>query len=227
MWQNYSEKFLQITPREQMLILLTGLVLIVFGLFNFMVDTQIAQLRSAKKENQNLQSANQQAITLITALEQAVQKDPNKSTNSKIEQYEKKLASVDKQLLTLTSDLIDPIQMRHALIDILQLERGVKLVSFELVGAQPVVMAQPPVSEESSEQLEQLPSVESLALYRHGIRLKLTGSYFKLRDYLNRLEQLPWKFFWQEFNYQIKEYPTSELDIEIYSLSTMQEFIGV
>jgi len=38
---------------------------------------------------------------------------------------------------------------------------------------------------------------------------------------------LSWKFFWQEFNYQLKEYPVSELEIEMYSLSTKREFIGV
>ena len=226
-WQDYSEKFLQITPREQMLILLTGLVLILFGLFNFVVEGQIIQIRAATKEFNSLQSSNNQAKTIITALETAVKKDPNKAINEKISQYKTKLASVDKQLLALTSDLIDPIQMRHALIEILQLDRGVKLASFELVGAVPVVLSEP--KENNGEETEELSTsdVESLALYRHGIRLTLSGSYFKLRDYLQHLEQLQWKFFWQEFNYQMKEYPTSELKIEIYSLSTMQEFIGV
>ena len=66
-----------------------------------------------------------------------------------------------------------------------------------------------------------------MVLYRHAIKIKLSGSYFQLRDYLIQLESLSWKFFWQEFNYQLKEYPVSELEIEMYSLSTKREFIGV
>ena len=68
---------------------------------------------------------------------------------------------------------------------------------------------------------------EQLRLYRHGIKIKLQGQYFQLKDYLMQLENLSWKFFWQEFDYQLKAYPVSQLEIEIYSLSTAQEFIGV
>jgi len=66
-----------------------------------------------------------------------------------------------------------------------------------------------------------------LNLYRHGIKIKLSGKYFQLRNYLLQLEQLTWKFFWQGFQFEVKEYPQSEVEITIYSLGLNKEFIGV
>jgi len=48
-----------------------------------------------------------------------------------------------------------------------------------------------------------------------------------LQNYLSQLEKLSWKFFWQDFNFKLTEYPKSELEIEMYSLGTKKEFVGV
>jgi MSHA biogenesis protein MshJ len=55
----------------------------------------------------------------------------------------------------------------------------------------------------------------------------LEGQYFDLRDYLSQIENLSWTFFWQRFDYQLGEYPVGQLSIEIYSLSTTSDFVGV
>ncbi len=59
------------------------------------------------------------------------------------------------------------------------------------------------------------------------MKIKLTGKYFQLRNYLQQLEQLSWKFFWQDFQFEVKEYPRSEVEITIYSLGLRRECIGV
>ena len=71
-------------------------------------------------------------------LEQALQQDPNLTLKKELVQYQAKLGNIDEQLLALTSDLIDPVQMRYALIKLLKLQKGVKLLSFEVLPASPV-----------------------------------------------------------------------------------------
>ena len=165
-------------------------------------------------------------------LEQALLEDPNSALKKELLQYQAKLGEIDQQLLSLTSDLIDPIQMRYALIKLLKLQKGVKLLSFEVLPASPVTKSNLENSEQQDKQdtlaasVDQTPA-KQLRLYRHGIKIKLQGQYFQLKDYLIQLESLSWKFFWQEFDYQLKAHPVSELEVEIYSLSTAQEFIGV
>jgi MSHA biogenesis protein MshJ len=232
-WQEGSENFLKLTIREQYLILITGLVAIYFILFYVFIDDKMASNTIESKKIVQLSSSNQSLQISVLELQAALQGDPNEETSKKITQYETKLAKVDTRLLTLTSDLISPIQMRYALLDLLMLEKGVSLLSFELLGVKPLLSTSTSKAVVDSASKSSEASTNSnetsvgINLYRHGIKIKLSGRYFDLRDYLTQLEKLPWKFFWQEFNLILKEYPNSELEIEMYSLGTKKEFVGV
>lgn len=236
-WQIYSDKYLQLSPREQYLIILTGLVAITFIIFHLFIDTKL--LETNRLTQDLLQIENQSKTLTLSAKEYqaALAQDPNTAITAQIKQFEEKLAEVDTQLLTLTSQLISPTQMRQALLALLKLEKGVSLLSFELIGAQPLldetnvsVTAQNLAEESikpSSENSEGNNAISSMNLYRHGIKIKLSGRYFELRNYLSQLEQLSWKFFWQEFDLKVVEYPMSEVSIEIYSLGSKEAFVGV
>ena len=238
-WQEYCNKYLEITPREQYLILLTGLVAIIFITFYMFIDAAMVENKRSTQQIAQLHSSNQSMNITNTEMLAALKRDPNEDINNAIAQYQAKLAQVDANLLNLTSDLISPVQMRYALLDLLKLEKNVSLLSFELMGAQPLVANEPIKGEQSNPSLE--PSIEQsqerlleqkqepsgVNLYQHGIKIKLSGSYFDLQSYLSRLEQLSWKFFWQDFNFKLIEYPKSELEIQMYSLGTKKEFVGV
>jgi MSHA biogenesis protein MshJ len=225
-WQEYCEKYLVITPREQYMVLLTGLIAIVFIIHNFFIDANSIKIVKLEKKISQISSANSSTKASIKIFEEALLQDPNAALNNQISQYKTKLQKVDENLLKLTSDLIDPVQMRHALLKLLKTQKGVSLQSFQVIAAQPVKMSSTEPDIESNKTGADT-NEEKLVLYRHAIKIKLNGGYFQLRDYLTQLEALSWKFFWKEFNYQLKEYPNSELEIEMYSLSTKREFIGV
>jgi len=229
-WLVYSEKFNNITPREQYLIIATGLVAICFILYSLFLDAPMQRIEQLSQQISQTQQSNLNNKNSMQVLEQALLEDPNIALQNELSQYQAKLGEIDQQLLHLTSDLIDPIQMRFALIKLLKLQKGVKLLSFEVLPARPVTKNNAETSDGQNDKAIQSTSTaqnKQLRLYRHGIKIKLQGQYFQLKGYLAQLEGLSWKFFWQEFNYQLKAYPVSELEVEIYSLSTAQEFIGV
>ena len=237
-WLAYSEKFSNTTVREQYLIIASGLVAIIFILYTLFMDTAILRIEQLNQQISKSQQSIENKKNSIQVLEQALQEDPNVTLEKELAQYQAKLGAIDQQLLALTSDLIDPIQMRYALIKLLKLQKGVKLLSFQVLPASAVTKANTETETDADANSEQDKNVTVIAdakqeettqlrLYRHGIKIKLQGQYFQLKDYLTQLEGLSWKFFWQEFDYRLKAYPVSELEIEIYSLSTAQEFIGV
>ena len=231
-WQEYSDNYLKLTIREQYLIFLTGLVAAFFIVFYLFIDRQLVENNQSAQQITRVQSSNQTLNLSALEMQAALQRHPNEDARNKIAQYEAKLAKIDRNLLTLTSDLISPVQMRSALLDLLKLEQGVTLLSFELLGAQPLLVNEPANDNsvnDSSVNDNSLPETNNsqLNLYRHGIKIKLSGRYFALRDYLSQLENLSWKFFWQDFNFKLIDYPNSELEIEMYSLGTKKEFIGV
>ena len=238
-WHDYSDKYVTLSMREQYLILLTGLVAAIFITFYLFIGTQMSQNQQSSQTIMRLQSTNQSLKASTMEMQTALQQDPNEDIRNKIAQYEVKLAKIDESLLTLTSELISPIQMRYALLDLLKLEKGVSLLSFELLGAEPLLTYDSAKSDTSKDNApESMLSKQNgsnlntkaavgVNLYRHGIKIKLSGSYFDLRDYLLQLEKLSWKFFWQDFNFKLIEYPKSELEILMYSLGTKKEFVGV
>jgi MSHA biogenesis protein MshJ len=241
--KHYAEKFLQLSLREQSLILITGIVLIVMVPFSVFIDGNLGEIKHLSLVNNQLQSTNRNLNASISELQLGLQQDPNAQIKQDIAAYTVKLKQLDQSLLSLTSELINPVEMRNALSELLKLQKGVSLVSFEVLPASPINLVSNKVENTANVQTAPLlntneqntedknktaiKSVDSLALYRHGIKIKLTGKYFQLRNYLQQLEKLSWKFYWQQFDYKLKRYPMSELEIEMYSLSTKKDFIGV
>ena len=226
-WQNTSDKFLQLSSREQFLLLLTGLVAIFFITTYSFIDDKSARIITFDKQSRVMSSGNNTLNFTIKEYQAALKKDANENTVKQITRLEGKLAKIDEQLVHLTNELISPSEMREALLKLLKLEPGVSLLSFDLIGAKPLLDL--PAQPQNSTAGSHAPTAEQLGLnlYKHGIKIKLSGKYFQLRNYLQQLEQLSWKFFWQDFLFEVKEYPRSEVEITIYSLGLNKEFIGV
>ena len=63
--------------------------------------------------------------------------------------------------------------------------------------------------------------------YRHGFRIRFVGSYLKTIDYLHALEALPWRFFWDAVEIDVKDHPEAEGSIVVYTLSLDRSWIDV
>lgn len=226
-WQAYSDKFQQLTVREQYLLLLTGLVAIFFIISYVFIDDKAAKIITFDKQSRSMKSANQTLGFSIDEYKRALKQNPDQDIVKQIAHLELKLAKIDEQLVGLTTDLISPSEMREALLKLLKLEPGVSLLSFELIGAKPLLDLSSNQQQLTVENTAETSDMLGLNLYKHGIKITLSGKYFQLRNYLRQLEQLTWKFFWQDFQFEVKEYPDSEVEITIYSLGLNKEFIGV
>ena len=57
-------------------------------------------------------------------------------------------------------------------------------------------------------------------LYRHGVELKLEGSFTELHAYLSALERQEKRLLWGALRFEVQEHPRSRLTLLIYTLST-------
>jgi MSHA biogenesis protein MshJ len=225
-WFDYSQKFITLSSREQILLLLSGLALIFFIMSFLFIDQQQAQANNFDKQIETMRKGNSTLDILIKDYQIAIARDTDLETNKTIEQLNVELNEIDNKLSRLNKDLISPNQMRTALIKLLALEPGVSLLSFELIAAQPLLKSDTDNLLKISKKQVTSGNV-SLNVYKHVMKIKLSGEYFQLRNYLAQLEQLNWTFFWQDFHLEVKEYPLNEVDITIYSLGANKEFVGV
>jgi MSHA biogenesis protein MshJ len=64
-------------------------------------------------------------------------------------------------------------------------------------------------------------------LFKHGLKIRFEGSYLDTRDFLISAEQMEWKLHWREIQFEVKEFPRAQVDIELFTLSRSEAYINV
>lgn len=220
-WKKYKTKFQEISDREKYMIIFVGVFLIAFVFFNFFIDETYQALSKKEMQLQDTIKKNKSDKQLIIDLTAKLGASPDDYLKSQLAEYERQMSEADKELKNFTSSLVDPQGMREALIKLLKFHPGVTLKSFNIVAPELVINSEQKIDSTNER------NSDGLRLYRHRIKIQLTGSYFQLKSYLKTMEDLSWRFVWSSFNLTKKQYPENELDLEIYSLSMERGFIGV
>lgn len=211
-WQTLSSKFEQLSAREKWLVTLCGFVAIVLGLFTLLVEPAYLansqskqQISSTKLNTQRLEAD----VLLMTA---KLNKDPDQDINQKYKRLVTESQLLSEELAKVIENLISPSEMANLLEGVLAGSKQLKLISLESKRAEPIIR-------------EQTQSDHS-GYYIHPVSIELTGSYFDIVRYLETLEEMPVKYYWRSFSYQVEEYPKARLKLEVYTLGTREEFIG-
>jgi MSHA biogenesis protein MshJ len=129
---------------------------------------------------------------------------------------EQQVETTEQTVRIFTTDLVTPTQMRLVLEELIERQRGLKLVRVSNLDVRPLLEPDD-ASDESDEPM----------LFRHGLKIELEGSYLDCLEYLSAVEHLPWKLYWGALSLHTTDYPQNAISIEIFTLSLEQEWIGV
>jgi MSHA biogenesis protein MshJ len=215
-YRKLSIKFIKVSLREQVLILLCGLAVLILIIFTFFLEPL---LDDSKKLKQNIVSAEKEMTSLarqVVDLTNKLKTDPNVPILKRISMLESRIQSIDRQLGEQTNSLVPANKMAGMLESVLAGSKRLKLIELRSIAPTPLLLEQRQTIDEPV-----------AGLYRHGVSLIFEGSYFDIQQYLERLEALPWQFYWKKFDYLVGDYPTASVELEIYTLSTNKAFIGV
>ena len=114
------------------------------------------------------------------------------------------LAALDARLVDQLGALVEPAQAADLLEQVLTRHRGLKITSLRA----------------SAEPLEAVAGNADQAgkLGRYQLDLVLEGGYLDLMRYLEALESMPWKFFWQMVDFRVNDYPRAVSRLQLYTL---------
>jgi MSHA biogenesis protein MshJ len=114
------------------------------------------------------------------------------------------LAALDARIVDQLGALVEPAQAAELLEQMLTRHRGLKITSLRA----------------SAEPLNELAGNAGQAgkLGRYQLDLVLEGGYLDLMRYLEALESMPWKFFWQTVDFRVGEYPRAVSRLQLYTL---------
>ncbi len=115
------------------------------------------------------------------------------------------LAELDTRILDQMGALVEPAQAAQVLEQVLSSHRGLKLKSLK-------------ASADSLRNLELENPDSGGGLGRYQLEMVVEGRYLELLRYLQDLEAMPWKFFWESADLRTVEYPRAETRLQLYTL---------
>ena len=208
-----SEKFLHISVREQVLVLLCGLVAVVLLFYTFLIGPLLENTEKLDKSVNNISNEIISLSDQVVELSIKLQEDPDAPVNARIQALQQQILDINRQLAEQTKNLVPANKMASLLENVLSDNKGLKLIELQSIAPIPILMGEK--------------DKQQAGLYRHGVALEFEGSYFDIQQYLAKLESLPWQFYWKKFDYLVSEYPKATVKLEIYTLSTNKAFIGI
>ncbi len=211
-------------PLRQRLLLLVAIVAVFFTLWD-VVLMRSSKLREGQAESDTTR-LEKQVKALELQAEATLKKlaaDPNLERRKRKAELERQLADLDARFNERTADLIPPSEMVRVLKELLGRDSGLQLVRLQSV---PATQLMAPDEESGSEGKVDLGS-GPIRLFRHGLILEMSGDYMSVLRYVQALEQLPWKFFWESMTYQVQQWPTGKITLKLLSLSSEEGWIGV
>ena len=152
---------------------------------------QKALIERGKRDQSQLNAVRAQLESLLRQQEN----DPDQAALRALEQ---RVAEVEKSLAAKKDSFAGATRLPGLMRDLLGKQKGLRLQSLRVVpGTQ----------------------IEGSPLYRHGVEVVLTGSYFELLQYLSDLEKLPARLLWGAGELEAEHYPGVRLTLLVYTLS--------
>ncbi len=212
MLNNLQEKIEALSHREKTIIIVAVLV----GLWSGW-DTLFYQPKQKKQQalQQTLSSLKQQiAEQQITAikLEVSARTDPNLNNQNRLVALKAEYKRLQELIMQGDKKFVPPHLMAVALSDILTQNNGLTLIKLDTLPVTTLL---------ESKQSQPEP------IYKHGLVVTFSGSYLDTLAYLKALESLSWHFVWESIDYQVKDYPTAETTIKVYTLSFKESWLGI
>lgn len=231
--QRATERIDALSLRERVIVFAL-LVLVLSSLVNvFFLDKQFA------RQKELLRSIRQDE-TMINGMKTEIQQasarnaaDPDAENQARLQQLKSQVQKLHAGLQDLQLNVVPPDKIAAVLEDILKQHGKMQLISLRTLPPVPLVDELPAGGKaEGGRQAQTAPpkaeaKEQEPAIYKHGVEIKLQGTYADFVSYLSALEALNWKFFWGSAAIQVAEYPRTTLTLTLYTLSLDRKWMNL
>lgn len=208
-----------LSRRERVLVVFALLAVVTFLCYMLLIEPLAMRRKIAVDQAASIAATVAVLDQEADAIAAAGRRDPNAENRRQLELLKKEVAQLDERLAALTGELISPRQMVVVLEDMLKRRRNLTLTRLENLPSVPLLDT--PADDKTDLQSRQI------NLYRHPLRIELKGSYLEALAYLQSLEKLPRKVYWQDLAISVEDYPRAHISVTVYTLSIKEGWIGV
>lgn len=227
-WKRLEERYAALTQREKLLVaaalvivpLLVGEMLVLEGqrTRNAALARSVAQQSASATE---LQSQ-------IQLLQQQLQVDPDARVKAEIAALKAEQQMLESELHAVGKSLVPPEQMNELLERLLARHRGLRLVSLKNLKPESVMgEAEDGAELGGAGKASTKAADQRFDLYRHGVEIRIEGSFAELQAYLVQLEELKERLLWGHLQYEVVDYPRAEMSLMVYTLSADRTWLAL
>ena len=227
-WLALAKRFDALARRERGLVAVAALALLSFLGYSLLIEPQL--LRQAGLAKRIAQTRTDRAgIEAQLAALRAQPTDPDAGNRLALQQARASLATLDAKLRGMSDSLVPPDQMPAFLESLLSKNRNLELLALRTLPPTPLVEPAEPVAA-GKDKTGKKPGGAAPPgpnIYKHGVEIRIAGSYPDLLTYLTELERLPQRILWNRVTLAVDKYPRSVLTLTVYTLSLDKQWLVV
>ncbi|MDF1654122.1 MAG: hypothetical protein P1U34_03330 [Coxiellaceae bacterium] len=202
-WQKVLDYYAGLVKREQLLAVASVLVVIT-GIWYWMIWDVVEKSQAKYKTKITIMKREQQTLQDDILLQNArLAKDPNTEIKKKQQKLQEDITKLNNDLKVYSTQLLSSQGLMSAIKDITVKASNIEITSIDIL---------PDKEQEDTEDSEH-------PLYRHGVQIKFVADYFATMSYLQQMEILPWRLFWDKVVYKVNKYPKADVTLELHTLS--------
>jgi MSHA biogenesis protein MshJ len=213
---NLKARFNALSLRERGMVAVASLAVIVLVWDQAMMNPVRARQEQVTRE---LASTQESLAMLTSTIEGRAQDNPIALAMKQKQDLTISIEAVDEQLKSESAGLIPPERMLDALKDVLERQSGLRLVSMRNLPVKSLIPEVQPTANQPASSMQ--------GPYVHSLEFVIEGGYLDILRYLQRVEALPWRFYWQVLELKAGEYPANRVRIRLNTLSMDKEWLGV
>lgn len=222
-WVQIKNKFEAFEVRERAL-MVGALFAAVYLAWDFILLKPIADdTKIALAHERNAKQGIGTAEAELAVLHAVSQRDPDVQLKKELQQLHEKLQSLDNELEVLAVGLVKAKDLPVMLHQMLSQTQNVRLLSLTTLPVETIdLKAEKGRSDSagaSATEDAETPSAQMAQLYKHAVQVKLEGSYSATYEFVKALEDSEWQFYWDNFDYQVAEYPNASVTLRLFTLA--------
>jgi len=221
-YQQLSDYLKTLSLREKVLMLFVGIAVIYFAWDFTFFSAYTKQNKAHQSEVNAVQEEAAEIDNQFAAITKKLveQGHPNQALKKQIAEVTNDIAEVEEQLTDTFNSLVPPKEVTNFIRSLLLNNANIELIS---LNNEPVQVID--ISSENNPTPDE--SKDTAVLYQHATNIKLKADYVSLFNYLSKLEQSEWTLYWDQLEYKVENYPTAEVSLRVYTLSTDQHWLGL
>jgi len=223
--QELAQKFNAISPRERGILVGSFAFAVLFIGYSYGISPQLVAKERAFGEIEKHRSALGSAQTSITATGKV--EDPDAANHKAMEAAKREVAELDDKFQKLSATMVPPEKMQAFLEAILAQNKKLELISLTTLSPTEFVTTKPSPSSEEQPFKKETTKKVAATLYKHGMEIKIVGSYADLTAYLSMLEEMPQRIIWDKVVLTVGKYPKNELSMTVYTISLDKQWLTV